>query len=124
VPGRRAQALQSIGVRGDKVRQLTVEVWVDGRNVQPAVPTDPHDGAQVLVTFFDTDRKTVGEQTIGLWREDFAWRKHSAAVQVPPTAMGMTVAVGLFGATGEFSCDDVVIRPATARQPALSTARR
>jgi len=122
VAGRNSQALQSIGVRGDKVHQLTIEAWVSGQNVQPAVPTDLQDGAKLRVTFFDADRKTVGEQTVGPWRENFAWRKHSAAVRVPPTAIGMTVAVGLFGATGEFSCDDITVRPAAAGQSALSTA--
>lgn len=124
VPGRRSQALQSIGVRGDQVRHLAIEAWISGQNVQPAVPTDPEDGAKLVVTFFDAERNTVAEQVVGLWRDDFTWRKQHAVVRVPPTAIGVTVAVGLFGATGEFACDDITVRATNIGQPALSTARR
>ncbi len=119
VPGRRSQAIQSIGISGRQVRQIEVEAWVAGRDLRPSQPVDPQDGAKLYVSFFDADRATVGEQVVGQWRESFDWRRHAGVVDVPPTAIGMTVAVGLFGATGQLSCDDVAVR-----QTSLNTARR
>jgi protein-L-isoaspartate(D-aspartate) O-methyltransferase len=125
VPGRSSQAMQSIGVRGDRVRLLSVQSWVACKGVQPADAANPRDGAKIFVTFFDADRKTLDEQIVGLWREDTAWRKHVGVVKVPPTTIGMTVAIGLFGATGEFRCDDVVVLPAREQDwSRLSTVRR
>ncbi len=125
VPGRSSQALQSIGVQGDRVRLITVQSWVMCKDVQPVDAANPRDGAKILVTFFDADRKTLDEQIVGLWREDTAWKKHIGVIKVPPTTIGMTVAIGLFGATGEFRCDDIVVLPARERDwSRFGTARR
>ena len=110
VPGRRSHVLQSIGVDGSKITQLTVETWVKADNIEPANQADARDGGKLFVSFFDANRQTVGEQMVGLWRGSFDWRRQSALVKVPPTAMGATVAVGLFGATGELSCDEIKVR--------------
>jgi len=125
VPGRSSQALQSIGVQGDRIPMLTVQSWVTCKGVQPADAANPRDGAKIFVTFFDADRKTLDEQIVGLWREDTAWKKHIGVIKVPPTTIGMTVAIGLFGATGDFRCDDIVVLPARERDWArFGTARR
>ncbi len=110
VPGRRSHVLQSIGVDGRSVSQLTVRTWVKARDIEPTNKSDPRDGGKLYVSFFDADRQTVGEQIVGLWRGSFDWRRQSGVVKVPPTAMGATIAVGLFGATGELCCDDIEVR--------------
>jgi protein-L-isoaspartate(D-aspartate) O-methyltransferase len=118
VPGRRSHVLQSIGVDGRQVSQLNVQTWVKAAGVEPANKTDPDDGGKLTISFFDADRLTIGESTVGLWRGSFDWRRQSGIVTVPPTAIGATVAVGLFGATGELSIDDVDVRPMQMRTAA------
>src|SRR5690606_13369846 len=90
VPGQRSQALQSIGVDGRQVSQLAVDAWIAARDVRPSEPANPQDGAKLLLTFFDANRETVGEQTIGLYRGSFDWRRERGLVRVPPTAIGVT----------------------------------
>jgi protein-L-isoaspartate(D-aspartate) O-methyltransferase len=117
VPGRSSQALQAVGVDGRQVPSLSVELWVQARDVKVA-PDDKH-GATVMVSFFDENRVPVGQQTVGTFSGTFDWKRRSAQLPVPPAARVAIVAVGLLGATGELSCDELQIRAGTAR-----TARR
>jgi protein-L-isoaspartate(D-aspartate) O-methyltransferase len=107
VIGRSSQALQAIGVDGRRVSDLVVELWVTARDVVPAAE-DEH-GSTVLVSFFDENRVPVGQQTLGSWRGTFDWQRRRARLKVPPTARVAIVAVGLLGATGELSCDQLSI---------------
>lgn len=118
VPGRRSHVLQSIGVDGSLVSQLSVEVWVTAAGITPADKADASDGGKLYLSFFDANRRTVGEKTVGFWRGSFDWRRQSGVVHVPPTAIGVTVAVGLFGSTGELSCDAIQVRPVQQRTAA------
>jgi protein-L-isoaspartate(D-aspartate) O-methyltransferase len=123
VPGRRAHVLQSIGVDGSQVSQLSVETWVMAEGLPAADKANPGDGAKLYLSFFDANRRTVGEQTIGLWHGSFPWRRQSGVVRVPPTAIGVTVAVGLFGATGELACDAIQVRSVQQRTATKSRPR-
>jgi protein-L-isoaspartate(D-aspartate) O-methyltransferase len=118
VPGRRSHVLQSVGIDGSRVSQLGVETWVKADAIEPADKTNPADGGKLYLSFFDADRRTVGEQTVGFWRDSFDWRRQSGVVHVPPTAIGVTVAVGLFGATGGLACDAIQVRPVQERTAA------
>lgn len=118
VPGRRSHVLQSLGVDGSLVSQLSVEAWVKAAGIVPAEKANPSDGGKLYLSFFDANRRTVGEQTVGFWRGSFDWRRQSGVVHVPVTAIGVTVAVGLFGATGELSCDAIQVHPVQQRTAA------
>jgi len=107
VVGRSSQALQAIGVDGRRVSDVAVELWVKARDVVPAAE-DEH-GSSVLVSFFDENRVPVGQETLGSWRGTFDWQRRSAHLKVPPAARVAIVAVGLLGATGELSCDQISI---------------
>lgn len=113
VPGRNAQALQAIGVDGRQVSEIVVELWVQARDLGPG-PSDDY-GAKVSVNYFDENRAPVGQQTVGPWTGSFDWQRRSAHLKVPPNARIGIVALGLLGATGELSCDQVVVRMANAR---------
>ena len=116
VPGRSSQALQAIGVDGREVAELAVELWVQARSVGPGQSADQQ--AKVLVTFFDENRVPAGQQTLGPWDGSFDWQRRSARLKVPPTARVAIIAVGLLGATGELSCDQLAIRLASSRTAA------
>jgi protein-L-isoaspartate(D-aspartate) O-methyltransferase len=107
VPGRSAQALQALGVDGRQVRELVVGVWVKAHNL--AKVAAPGQGAQLLVSYFDDNRVPVGQETLGPWQGTFDWTHKTARLRVPSQARVAIVAVGLLGATGDLSCDDVTI---------------
>ncbi len=113
VPGRNAQALQPIGVDGRKVSELVVDLWLKPTNVEAGASDEF--GAKVSVSFFDEDRAPVGMQVMGPWTGTFDWQRRSAHLKVPPNARVGIVALGLLGATGDLSCDQISVRMANPR---------
>ncbi len=113
VPGRSSQLLQAIGVDGRRVAELAVELWVKAHDITPG--ESPEEQARVLVSFFDEDRSPVGQQFVGPWTGSFDWQRRSARLQVPAKARVAIVAVGLLGATGQLSCDQISIHPTNVR---------
>jgi protein-L-isoaspartate(D-aspartate) O-methyltransferase len=111
VPGRRCQAIQSFGADGSQVSRLLVEVWSQGTDIQSGNEADPHAGGKLAVTFFGADRAPVGEHVMRLGRGNFDWRRQQAVVPVPPEARVAALTLGLFGATGQMCCDNIVVRP-------------
>lgn len=117
VPGRSSQALQALGVDGRQASYLAVDLWVQARDV--AAGQGPDQAARMLVSFFDENRVPVGQQVVGPWEGTFDWQRKSGHLKVPVGARVAIVALGLLGATGELSCDQVSIRavnPKTAQR--------
>jgi len=108
--GRGSQALQALGVDGRVVPELEVAAMVRARGVTPG-PLPEH-LPKVLITFFDVDRAPAGQAELGPWFGTFDWTQKATRVHVPPSARVAIIAVGLLGATGELSIDDVEIRAA------------
>jgi hypothetical protein len=105
VPGRYGQALQAIGVDGRRIGRLDIDLWVRTANVKPG-PTEENQ-AMVLVTFFDEQRAPISQAAIGSWSGSIPWTRQQGALFVPRAARLAVVAIGLLGATGEISFDDV-----------------
>jgi len=107
-PGRYAQALQAFAVDGRYVRQLELSVRVRCHDV--------HQGANALqlplvgVTFYDENRGTIGEKWLGPWRGNSDWKTEAKKFDVPLRAREAILRIGLFGATGELSLDDVQMK--------------
>jgi protein-L-isoaspartate(D-aspartate) O-methyltransferase len=106
-PGRNAYALQGLAVDGRKVHELNVSIWVKMSNVRPG----PHPGQHplVVILFYDENRAPAGQVWVGPWRDPVAWQKMVDKVAVPPKAREAIVRVGMNGATGEVSFDDLRI---------------
>lgn len=64
----------------------------------------------VAITFYDETRKTVGQATLGGWLGGFKWHQETAQVAVPSQAREAILRVGLHGAVGEISFDNVEVR--------------
>ncbi|HWB11256.1 MAG TPA: protein-L-isoaspartate(D-aspartate) O-methyltransferase [Pirellulales bacterium] len=105
IPGRHSQALQAIGVDGRKVSRLDIDLWVRTADVK-AGPTDDNQ-AMLLVSFFDEQRAPIGQAGVGYWSGSMTWTRQQGKLNVPRSARMAVVAIGLFGATGEISFDDV-----------------
>jgi len=65
----------------------------------------------LAVTFYDANRKDLGIFWLGPFRGDSAWKSESKTFRVPLEAREGILRIGLYGATGQLSFDDVKITP-------------
>ncbi len=70
-----------------------------------------NDVARMLLVFYDEDRRQLAAHFLGPWTGTFDWRQDSEHFAVPPKAREANVFLGLCGATGELSLDDVRLTP-------------
>jgi protein-L-isoaspartate(D-aspartate) O-methyltransferase len=109
-PGREARALQAFAIDGRKVREIDVSAWVKLAGVRRG--RGPHDYPAVAITWYDENRKPL-EKASGIggrvWQGTFDWEQTTRRLQVPLDAREAILRVGLLGATGEASFDDVRI---------------
>ena len=108
-PGRASRAMQGLAVDGRKVSELEILLKVRAKNV--TVGTSKDELPLLGITFYDERR---GEAKpggyLGPWRGTFDWQTESETIKVPPNAREAIVRIGLHGATGEISFDDVQIK--------------
>jgi len=103
-----AQALQGFPVDGRQVPELEISLWVRGQDLARGQTADQM--PLMAITFYDDLRATVGRVFIGPWQGTFDWREITVRERVPPKAREAIVHIGLFGATGELSVDDIRVR--------------
>jgi protein-L-isoaspartate(D-aspartate) O-methyltransferase len=106
--GRGAQALQAVGVNGREIATIDLSLWIRASDVRPGRST--RELPRVNVSFFDDKQAPCGSQSAGPWYGTISWVKKQATIQVPPKAKLAVIAVGMFGATGEFAVDSVDVR--------------
>ena len=111
--GRGAQALQAVGVNGREIAAIDLSLWVRASEVRPG--RSSRELPRVNVSFFDDEQAPCGSQSAGPWYGTISWVKKQAAIQVPPKAKLAVIAVGMFGATGEFAVDSVDLKVSQER---------
>jgi protein-L-isoaspartate(D-aspartate) O-methyltransferase len=111
VPGRGAQALQGMPVDGRKVKKLDISLWVKADGVRPG-PGNAQKPV-LAITFYDDDRAEIGYAWVGPWIDSFGWTEVRESLRVPLRAREAIVRIGLSGATGTISVDDIRIEPAS-----------
>jgi protein-L-isoaspartate(D-aspartate) O-methyltransferase len=109
-PGRGAQALQGLAIDGRHVKQVEVSLWVKGDNLRLGETAEQQ--PMLAITFYDENRAQAGYAVVGPWRDTFDWKRYNQVVRVPTKAREAILCLGLCGATGEISFDDVRIEPA------------
>ena len=65
----------------------------------------------VLITFFDEKRGEAGITWLGPWSDTFDWKQVKETLDVPAKAREAIIRIGLHGATGEVSFDEVKLIP-------------
>ncbi len=118
VPGRHGQALQALGIDGRQSSRLDIDLWVRTANVKAGPNIESQ--AMLLVTFFDDERAPIGQAMIGPWSGSMPWTRQQGKLNVPRSARFAVVAMGLLGATGEISFDDIHSTAVAAKPVALS----
>ena len=110
-PGKFSQVLQAFGVDGRKVDNLDVRLWVRGRNIRPPL-VDPTVRPKLVITFYNQKRAELTTALVGPWSGTFDWAENHKRIAVPRDARLAVLYLGMMGATGEISFDNVSIKPA------------
>ncbi len=114
-PGRSAQALQALGVDGSRVSEFVVELYAQGDNIKPADKATRRAG--------QTADQSSSMKTVVPWasKSSAPGRALSTGVckaatsRCLPAPRVAILGIGLMGATGQWSCDDVRIRNGNVR---------
>ena len=107
-PGRGAQALQAFAIDGRTVKALELSAQVRLRNVRPGQSAQHL--PQIGIVFYDENRNVVGDKFLGPWRGNLPWQLEKKRIEISSRAREAIMRIGLFGAVGEFSIDDVQIK--------------
>ena len=123
-PGRSAQMLQAKIMNGRQVSAFEISFSVRAEKVRSGEGSDK---ASLMVQYFDTERNAMHPvEVIGPWEGTFDWRVVKRILHVPPKAREAICRVGLNGATGQLSIDNVRItaqpKP-SAKAPAKTSAK-
>jgi protein-L-isoaspartate(D-aspartate) O-methyltransferase len=108
-PGRGAMMLQGMGLDGRAVSSIEISLQVRASDVRNGQAVG--DSAGFMIQYFDSERNALEVETLGPWQGTFNWKKVSKVLRVPAKAREAIVRVGLNGATGELSIDDVKLTP-------------
>jgi protein-L-isoaspartate(D-aspartate) O-methyltransferase len=96
--------MQGFPIDGRKIVRVDFSVWVKYANTR----TGPNDAKPAAaITFYDDRRAEVGIVLLGPFLGDSGWREVSRSGRVPVRAREAILRLGLFGATGEISFDNV-----------------
>jgi protein-L-isoaspartate(D-aspartate) O-methyltransferase len=122
VPGRAGCALQAFPIDGRQIHSFAISLSVRTKQVRPGKPADfarlpqgtataPEDEQLPMfgITFYDDRRAIIKPyvRCMGPWRGTYDWEREEATFEVPNKAREAIIRIGLFGATGEASFDDL-----------------
>ncbi len=103
--GRGSRLLQSFAIDGREVRTLKVAFDVKGDSIGHGQKVT--DWPYFVVTFYDERRATLGSEVVGPFRGTFDWYRQRGTLSVPVRAREAILRIGLLGATGKLSIDDI-----------------
>jgi protein-L-isoaspartate(D-aspartate) O-methyltransferase len=106
--GRGSHALQGFAMDGREISRLQLNYFVRAQNIRPGA--DNTEWPRVVVTFYDERRAVVGEGSSDPMVGSFDWREDATNIAVPLRAREAILRIGLMGAVGELSLDDIRIQ--------------
>lgn len=104
-PGRPAQMLQGLALDGRHVAFVNLSVDVKLKSATPG--PEAYDRPAMVIHFYDHVRRSLGEGVVGPWLRPSDWERIGRRIAVPPTTREAIVRIGLNGATGSMSIDNV-----------------
>ncbi len=103
--GRPTNLLQGLALDGRTVKRVQLSASVKTTDVKPGIDRD--ELPAVTIRFYDEQRSLLGTQWLGSFRGTRNWRAESQVFRVPAECREAIVSIGLFGATGEASFDNI-----------------
>jgi protein-L-isoaspartate(D-aspartate) O-methyltransferase len=107
-PGLAGHLLQGFAIDGRQVHQLELSAMVKTSNVEWGKVADER--PQMGITLYDENRKDLGHFLLGPYSGTTDWTRTSKVIDVPKTAREGILRLGLFGARGAISFDDVQMK--------------
>lgn len=103
--GRPSNLLQGVALDGRQVKRIRLSASVKMTNVKLGLARD--ELPAVTIRYFDEQRALLGTNSLGPFRGTRDWKEESKIFPVPGAAREAIISVGLFGATGIASFDNV-----------------
>jgi protein-L-isoaspartate(D-aspartate) O-methyltransferase len=103
-----AHLLQGFAIDGRQVRQLELSAMVKTAGVEWGRALDER--PQLAVTLYDENRKDLGNFLAGPFHGTSDWSRITKVIDVPKNAREGILRLGLFGAKGSISFDDVQMK--------------
>ena len=97
--------MQGLAIDGREVRTIEISAWVRHERIGPG--QNARELPVIGITFYDDQRRDMGSGIVGPFRGEAEWRRVKQILRVPPEAREGIFRIGLFGATGEISFDNV-----------------
>jgi protein-L-isoaspartate(D-aspartate) O-methyltransferase len=107
-PGLSAHLLQGFGIDGRQVKLLEVSGWVTTKDIVASVKSE--EAPFIAVTLYDANRRELGHQFLGPFLGNSNWREVKKTLRIPDNAREGILRIGLFGATGTASFDNIQFR--------------
>ncbi len=105
-PGRTSYVLQAFGIDGVRVTAINLQVSHRQSGIQAG--RDPREKPGLVIHFFDGKRLPIGETVVGPWTTSSdAWETIRQKISVPREAREAILRLGLNGAVGTLSVDEV-----------------
>ncbi|MDO4587219.1 MAG: protein-L-isoaspartate(D-aspartate) O-methyltransferase [Planctomycetia bacterium] len=111
-----AHAYQGFPINGQKVRKIDFSCWMRGEELQAF--GNRQTVITVVLNFFDEDRKSLNEIAIvSVPNGSFEWREvQQYDIQVPRTAVDVSIRIGILNGTGHLEFDDIKIEKSPNRR--------
>ena len=107
-PGRSAHLMQGFAIDGSAVAEVALSAKTRYERVYPG--RNRTELPVIAISFYDANRKQLNAQWLGPFRGTAAWHETSKVFRVPTNAHTAILRIGLFGATGIASFDDIQLR--------------
>jgi N-acyl-D-amino-acid deacylase len=108
-PGHLTHSNQGFAVDGRRVEALELTFWAKGESLRSGPKAGQAPG--ITITFFDRNRALAGTFRAGPDEGTSIWTEWRERVAVPRTAHDAVIMIGLNGATGRLSLDDIRLVP-------------
>jgi protein-L-isoaspartate(D-aspartate) O-methyltransferase len=105
-PGRAAHLMQAIALTGEKIAAVKFSAAVKYSNIIEG--PERNSLPVVALSFYDADRRDLGTEILGPFRgSKDRWQRLESEVRVPQKTRDVILRIGMFGATGTASFDDI-----------------
>ena len=108
-PGTPTTLLQGFAIDGAIVRKLKISAFVRTQNVTKGQASD--EWPAITIQFYDDKRERLALNWVGPFRGTSAWSEREKEFDVPVNTKEAIISIGLFGAVGRVSFDNIRITP-------------
>ncbi len=106
-PGRDCHLMQGLALDGRRVSRIRLAAWC---RTGTTTTNQSSEGPRVVITFYDEDRRDLGQWWLGPWYANESWRREQKEIVVPKRSREAIVRIGLFGGTGTAFFDDIALK--------------